>query len=86
MYVNKMVFAEITGEQEQELSEMRILQYTDYGTNEITADNLQTRLEEIEEEQGKEKFTEALEIVEDAIGSDVTEMLRNNQLDFVMVV
>lgn len=86
MYVNKMVFTEITREQEQELSEMRILQYTDYGTNEITADNLQTRLEEIEEEQGKEKFTEALEIVNDAIGSDVTEMLRNNQLDFVMVV
>lgn len=86
MYVNKMVFTEITGEQEQELSEMRILQYTDYNTNEITADNLQTRLEEIEEEQGKEKFTEALEIVNDAIGSDVTEMLRNNQLDFVMVV
>lgn len=86
MYVNKMVFTEITGEQEQELSEMRILQFTDYNTNEITADNLQTRLEEIEEEQGKEKFTEALEIVNDTIGSDVTEMLRNNQLDFVMVV
>lgn len=86
MYVNKMVFTEITGEQEQELSEMRILQFTDYNTNEITADNLQTRLEEIEEEQGKEKFTEVLEIVNSAIGSDVTEMLRNNQLDFVMVV
>ena len=86
MYVNKMVFAEITREQEQELAEMRILQFTDYNTNEITADNLQVRLEEIEEEQGKEKFTEALEIVKDAIGSDVTEMLRNNQLDFVMVV
>ena len=31
-------------------------------------------------------FTEVLEIVNNAIGSDVTEMLRNNQLDFVMVV
>ena len=86
MYVNKMVFAEITGEQEQELSEMRILQFTDYNTNEITADNLQVRLEEIEEEQGEEEFTKVLEIVNNAIGSDVTEMLRNNQLDFVMVV
>ena len=86
MYVNKMVFAEITREQEQELSEMRILQFTDYNTNEITADNLQVRLEEIKEEQGEGKFTEALEIVNNAIGSDVTEMLRNNQLDFVMVV
>ena len=86
MYVNKMVFAEITREQEQELSEMRILQFTDYNTNEITAENLQTRLEEIEEEQGEGKFTEVLEIVNNAIGSDVTEMLRNNQLDFVMVV
>ena len=86
MYVNKMVFAEMTTEQFQQLEEMNILQYTDYGTNEITADNLQARLEEIEEEQGKEKFTEVLEIVNNAIGSDVTEMLRNNQLDFVMVV
>ena len=86
MYVNKMVFTEITREQEQELSEMRILQFTDYNTNEITADNLQVRLEEIKEEQGEEKFTEVLEIVNNAVGSDVTEMLRNNQLDFVMVV
>ena len=86
MYVNKMVFAEITREQEQELSEMSILQFTDYNTNEITADNLQVRLEEIKEEQGEGKLTEVLEIVNGAIGSDVTEMLRNNQLDFVMVV
>ena len=86
MYVSKMVFAEMTTEQFQQLEEMNILQYTDYGTNEITADNLQTRLEEIEEEQGEGKFTEVLEIVNNAIGSDVTEMLRNNQLDFVMVV
>ena len=86
MYVNKMVFAEMTTEQFQQLEEMNILQYTDYGTNEITADNLQVRLEEIEEEQGEDEFTEVLEIVNDAIGSDVTEMLRNNQLDFVMVV
>ena len=86
MYVNKMVFAEMTTEQFQQLEEMNILQYTDYGTNEITADNLQVRLEEIEEEQGEDEFTEVLEIVNNAIGSDVTEMLRNNQLDFVMVV
>ena len=86
MYVNKMVFAEMTTEQFQQLEEMNILQYTDYGTNEITADNLQTRLEEIKEEQGEDEFTEVLEIVNNAIGSDVTEMLRNNQLDFVMVV
>ena len=86
MYVNKMVFAEMTTEQFQQLEEMNILQYTDYGTNEITADNLQVRLEEIEEEQGEDEFTEVLEIVNNARGSDVTEMLRNNQLDFVMVV
>ena len=86
MYVNKMIFAEMTTEQFQQLEEMNILQYTDYGTNEITADNLQVRLEEIEEEQGEDEFTEVLEIVNNAIGSDVTEMLRNNQLDFVMVV
>ena len=81
-----MIFAEMTTEQFQQLEEMNILQYTDYGTNEITADNLQVRLEEIEEEQGEDEFTEVLEIVNNAIGSDVTEMLRNNQLDFVMVV
>ena len=86
MYVNKMVFAEITREQEQELNELNILQFTDYNTTEITADWLEEILKDIKEEQGIEKFMEVLEIVEDAIGSDVVEMLRKDELDFVMVV
>ena len=86
MYINKMVFTELTTEQYDELNELNILQFTDYNTTEITADHLQEILQEIKEEQGIEKFTEVLEIVEDAIGSDVTEMLRADELDFVMVV
>ena len=86
MYINKMVFTELTTEQYDELNELNILQFTDYSTSEITADHLQETLKEIKEEQGIEKFTEVLEIVEDAIGSDVTEMLRADELDFVMVV
>ena len=86
MYVNKMVFAEMTTEQFQQLEEMNILQFTDYNTNEITADNLQVRLEEIEEEQGKDKTIEVIETLNDALGSDVVEMLRKDELDFVMVV
>lgn len=86
MYINKMVFTELTTEQYDELNELNILQFTDYGTTEITADHLQETLQEIKEEQGIEKFTEVLENVEDALGSDVVEMLRKDELDFVMVV
>lgn len=86
MYINKMVFTELTTEQYDELNELNILQFTDYNTTEITADHLQETLQEIKEEQGIEKFTEVLEIVEDALGSDVVEMLRADELDFVMVV
>lgn len=86
MYINKMVFTELTTEQYDELNELNILQFTDYNTTEITADWLEEILKEIKEEQGIEKFTEVLEIVEDALGSDVVEMLRKDELDFVMVV
>lgn len=86
MYINKMVFTELTTEQYDELNELNILQFTDYNATEITADWLEEILKDIKEEQGIEKFTEVLEIVEDAIGSDVTEMLRKDELDFVMIV
>ena len=86
MYINKMVFTELTTEQYDELNELNILQFTDYNTTEITADNLQVVLEEIEEEQGKDKTIEVIEILNDALGSDVVEMLRADELDFVMVV
>ena len=86
MYISKMVFTELTTEQYDELNELNILQFTDYGTTEITADWLEEILKDIKEEQGIEKFMEVLEIVEDALGSDVVEMLRKNELDFVMVV
>ena len=86
MYINKMVFTELTTEQYDELNELNILQFTDYNTTEITADHLQETLEEIEEEQGKDKTTEVIEALNDALGSDVVEMLRKDELDFVMVV
>ncbi len=86
MYINKMVFTELTTEQYDELNELNILQFTDYNTTEITADHLQETLEEIEEEQGKDKTIEVIETLNDALGSDVVEMLRKDELDFVMVV
>lgn len=86
MYINKMVFTELTTEQYDELNELNILQFTDYGTTEITADHLQETLEEIEEEQGKDKTIEVIETLNDALGSDVVEMLRKDELDFVLVV
>ena len=86
MYINKMVFTELTTEQYDELNELNILQFTDYNTTEITADHLQETLEEIEEEQGKDKTTEVIETLNDALGSDVVEMLRKDELDFVLVV
>ena len=86
MYINKMVFTELTTEQYDELNELNILQFTDYDTTEITADHLQAALEEIEEEQGKDKAIEVIEALNDALGSDVVEMLRKDELDFVLVV
>ena len=86
MYINKMVFTELTTEQYDELNELNILQFTDYNTTEITADHLQETLEEIEEEQGKDKTIEVIETLNDALGSDVVEMLRKDELDFVIVV
>ena len=86
MYINKTVFTELTTEQYDELNELNILQFTDYDTTEITADHLQETLEEIEEEQGKDKTLEVIETLNDALGSDVVEMLRKDELDFVMVV
>ena len=86
MYINKMVFTELTTEQQDELNELNILQFTDYNTTEITADLLQETLEEIEEEQGKDKTIEVIETLNDALGSDVVEMLRKDELDFVLVV
>ena len=86
MYINKMVFTELTTEQYDELNELNILQFTDYNTTEITADHLQETLEEIEEEQGKDKTIEVIETLNDALGSDVVEMLRKDELDFVLVV
>ena len=86
MYINKMVFTELTTEQYDELNELNILQFTDYDTTEITADHLQETLEEIKEEQGKDKTIEVIETLNDALGSDVVEMLRKDELDFVMVV
>ena len=86
MYINKTVFTELTTEQYDELNELNILQFTDYNTTEITADHLQETLKEIEEEQGKDKTIEVIETLNDALGSDVVEMLRKDELDFVMVV
>ena len=86
MYINKMVFTELTTEQYDELNELNILQFTDYNTTEITADHLQETLQEIHEEQGKDKTIEVIETLNDALGSDVVEMLRKDELDFVMVV
>ena len=86
MYINKMVFTELTTEQYDELNELNILQFTDYNTTEITADHLQETLREIKEEQGKDKTIEVIETLNDALGSDVVEMLRKDELDFVMVV
>ena len=86
MYINKMVFTELTTEQYDELNELNILQFTDYNTTEITADHLQETLEKIEEEQGKDKTIEVIETLNDALGSDVVEMLRKDELDFVLVV
>ena len=73
MYINKMVFTELTTEQYDELNELNILQFTDYNTTEITADHLQETLQEIKEEQGKD-FLVKVEGVRDTTHKTKTEL------------
>lgn len=86
MYISKMVFTELNDEQYGKLDELNILQFTDYNTTEITADHLQEVLDDIQEEQGQDRVAETLEVLNDALGSDVVDLLRKGELDFTLVV
>lgn len=86
MYISKMVFTELNNEQYDQLDELNVLQFTDYNTTEITADHLQEVLDDIQEEQGQDRVTEVLEVLNDALGSDVVDLLRKSELDFTLVV
>lgn len=85
MYINKTVFVE--EDNTQNLDKFNIIQETDYGTREITNDNVQNRVEEIKE--NPDEFNYTLEEFEEEMRNSLGEaydMLLNDELDFVLIV
>ena len=92
MYINKMIFMERddfkTDDKEKNLFlEDYLMQETDYGSVEITADHIKELLEEAEDYNSFEKSPDEIEaIIKEAIGEEVFNMLFNEELDFIQVL
>ena len=95
MYINKMVFIE--ADEVQELISKygsTVVVETDYGTTEIVSDSLQCLMDDLTEddkcpkEEKEFNFTkgELMEDLNNSLGTDVTKMLLEGELDFVQVV
>lgn len=86
MYISKMIFMEtkeIDYEVYQLMQEYGIVQFTDYETTEILSSAIQEQmLSYYEDKELKEK----LDLIRDTIGHDVFDMLKNNELDFVLLI
>lgn len=85
MYINKMIFVEENDT--QNLDKFRIIQVTDYNTQEITKDNVQDRVQELK--QNPNEFDYTLEEFEEEMRNSLGEaydMLLNDELDFVLIV
>ena len=88
MYINKMIFIEADeiGNLETKYG-YNVVCSTDYGTNEIIGDQLQNLIGELE--AGEEYDFTKEELMEDLnqyLGTDVTTMLLNGELDFIQVI
>ena len=90
MYINKVIFMEF-----DEIGNLdtkygyQVVQQTDYGTTEIVADTIQSLIADLEgEDKDEYDFTkeELLEDLNNSLGTDVTELLLNDGLDFILVV
>ena len=85
MYINKVIFMEWDEVQELENKYgSQIIQQTDYGTNEIVGDTLSNILADIEDYDFTKE--ELMKDLNNTLGTDVTEMLLNDKLDFILVV
>lgn len=89
MYINKVIFMEFNeiGNLDTKYGS-QIISRTDYGTTEILADTIDNLLAGLEAEPEEYDFTkeELLEDLNNSLGTDVVELLRNGGLDFILVV
>ena len=91
MYINKVVFIgqDDLEREEKVLQEIKksLLQYTDYGTVEITSDRVNEVLEEAKDPCS---FNYSAEVVKEGIkellGEDLTDLLISGEVDFCLVV
>ena len=90
MYINKVIFMEF-----DEIGNLdtkygyQVVQRTDYGTTEILGSTIQDLIADLEGDNADEyNFTkeELLEDLNNSLGTDVTELLLNDGLDFILVV
>ena len=89
MYINKMIFMEYNEFDLEEHEDLfnTLVQHTDYGTMEITADHVQGILEEAQDVDAYGRTQEEVrEGLKDLLGEEVLNMLLNEELDFCLVV
>ena len=91
MYINKVVFVEQNDLERTEkvLQEIKnsIVQYTDYGTCEITSDRVNEVLEEAQDSLSFNYTPEVIrEGIKELLGEDLTNLLISGEVDFCLVV
>lgn len=91
MHITKLVYVEMpTDEVYSQLNALGCITITDYGTIEITKENIEYAKETIVENAivGDEEITltELDELLVEGLGSDVLEALMNDTIDLVMLI
>lgn len=97
MYINKVIFEEWDNVEflANKYFENQVVIKTDYGTTEIVAGNINALLEDVREwckhpDEPAIRFTftddELIEDLNRCLGKEVTDLLLNNEIDFILVV
>ena len=85
MYINKVVFVEY-GDVER-LNTYNIIQHTDYDTTEIVGDEVQNKVQELQDNPTEYDYNlkDFEEDMKDCLGADLYEKLLNGEVDFCLV-
>lgn len=85
MYINKVVFVEY-GDVER-LNTYNIIQHTDYDTTEIVGDEVQNKIQELQDNPTEYNYNlkDFEEDMKDCLGTDLYEKLLNGEVDFCLV-
>lgn len=85
MYINKVVFVEY-GDVER-LNTYNIIQHTDYDTTEIVGDEVQNKIQELQDNPTEYDYNleDFEEDMRDCLGTDLYEKLLNGEVDFCLV-